>query len=288
MEREAWSRIVPLVERLAPRTANRRYAFDWSRIILVYLWAVLHDRPICWACQAATWPGDLLPPRLPTPSTMTRRLRAACVICALNRLLRHMQRGQTRGLVSIIDGKALPVGPHSRDPDARWGRGASGLAKGYKLHLIAGKNGRIEAWSIQPLNVDERVVARRMVATTRLQGYLLGDAHFDDRHLYAGCRARGAQLVAPRGKPKRGLGHRLRDPSRMRAIDMLEQSHTHFGPQLMERRRDIERRFGQLCSAAHGLPPLPAWVRRQPRVERWVTAKLLVHTIVRRQRVRSA
>src|SRR5262245_65909541 len=122
MEREAWSRILPLVERLAPAAANRRYAFDWSRIILVYLWAVLHDRPICWACRAATWPEDLRPARLPTPSTMTRRLRVACVIRTLNSLLRHLQRGQARGLVSIIDGKSLPVGPQSRASDALRGR----------------------------------------------------------------------------------------------------------------------------------------------------------------------
>src|SRR5262249_19861154 len=159
------------------------------------------DRPIWWACQAPTWPDDLRPSRLPTPSTMTRRLRAACVIRTLSSLLRHLQRGQGRGLLSIIDGKALPVGPHSRDPDACWGRGASGLAKGYKLHLIAGKNGRIEAWSIQPLNVDERVVARNLLGTTRLHGYLLADAHYDDRHLYACCREQGTQLIAPRAKP---------------------------------------------------------------------------------------
>lgn len=287
MEREAWFEIVALVERLSPRLSSRRCSFTWAHIVLTHLWAVLHDRPIYWACQARHWPDHLRPIRLPSPSTMTRRLRNACVIRTLRAVQRHLRRGQRRGLLSIIDGKALPVGPHSRDPDARWGRGAGGLAKGYKLHLVSGNHGRIEAWSVKPLNVDERVVARRLIAEARPQGYLLGDAHYDDQHLYACCRRRGTQFVAPRGRPGCGLGHRPPEPARLRAIDMLEQSHTQFGPELMACRRDIERYFGQVCSASHGLPPLPAWVRRQHRVELWVAAKLIVYTVVQRQRRRA-
>jgi len=57
---------------------------------------------------------------------------------------------------------------------------------------------------------------------------------------------------------------------------MLEHSHTGFGPSLHAQRGDIERRFGSLSTAWYGLGPLPAWVRGQACVERWVAAKLVL------------
>ena len=285
MERDIWGWLVPLVQRFAPATANGRFTFEWSHIVLTFCWAVLHTRPVYWACHPANWPDELRPPRLPTPATMSRRLRHPAVLSTLRQIVQHLQRGVGRGLCASIDGKPFPVARHSRDPDARFGRGAGGLAKGYKLHLICGENQRIEAFAIHPLNVDEWVVARELVSHARLLGYLLADANYDDNQLHACCAARGLQLVAPRRR-KGGLGHRRQQPARLRAIEMLEHSWTGFGPQLHRQRRGIERTFGNWTGCSYGAFTIPPWGRRLPRVQRWLTASLAIFVLVQRRRKR--
>ena len=43
-------------------------------IVVVYLWAVIHDRPTSWACERRNWNGIEVV-RLPSQPTMSRRLR---------------------------------------------------------------------------------------------------------------------------------------------------------------------------------------------------------------------
>lgn len=288
MEREAWKWILPFVHRALKARPNARFTFDWTEIVLVFLWAVLHDRPISWACDPQSWPDELRPRALPTPSTMTRRQQKPHFKACLMRLLAQLRSGVARSLLNMVDGKPLPIGNHSKDPDAHFGRGAGGMAKGYKLHLILGKNGIIEAHDVRPMNCDERVVARDLVRRASLRGYLLADGHYDDNPLHQRCAERGVQLVSPRRYPGSGLGHRRHSPSRLRSIALLEQSETGFGPQLHAERRMIETFFGHLTSACFGLAPLPAWVRRQPRVWRWVTAKLILFALITRRRPTAA
>ena len=87
MERERWVGLYQL-------------ACEWSRawafghrysaacIVGVYLWAVIHDRPTSWACQAINWPEDLRFSCLPSQSTMSRRLRSK----AVQELLKLMEK----------------------------------------------------------------------------------------------------------------------------------------------------------------------------------------------------
>jgi hypothetical protein len=154
------------------------------------------------------------------------------------------------------------------------------------LHLILGQNNRFEALAIRPLNVTECGVARELVARARLCGYLLGDAQYDDeQQLYGVCATRGLQLIAPRQLGSaRGLGHRRQCAARLRGIALLESSHTGFGPRRFRLRRGIERLFGQLVSVPYGLCALPPWVRGLERARRWVTAKLLLFSFLRRCR----
>src|SRR5436190_21890225 len=88
--------------------------------------------------------------------------------------------GTPRGsqLFKRIDGKPLPVAAHSRDRDARWGRGAGQDSRGYKLHAIwTQRRAMPEQWAVAPLDVDERVIARRLVGRlTGGGGYLQADA----------------------------------------------------------------------------------------------------------------
>ena len=284
MEREEWSALVVLVTRVVPATCGARFTFNWRAIVLTYLWAVLHNQPVSWACRPPHWPTECRPVRLPTPATMSRRLRRPEFVELLKRLLRHLQRGRRRGLLNIVDGKVLAVSRHSRDREATFG-GAHARQRGYKLHLILGQNGRFEGLAIRPLNVNERGVARELVGQARLSGYLLGDAQYDDKHLYALCAQRGMQLIAPRQYgSQRGLGHVRQPAAWLRGIELLEASGTGFGPQLFRLRRGIERLFGQLVSVPYGLPVLPAWARGLQRVRLWVTAKLLLFSFLRGRR----
>jgi hypothetical protein len=287
MQRDVWRRLVTLVRRLAASPSSRRFSFREAEIVLVYFWAAEHTRPVYWACRPDNWPDHLRPARLPTPATMSRRLRRPGVHACIDAVRRHQQRGLRRSLLSTLDGKPLPVSHHSRDRDARFGRGAGALAKGYKFHGICNGPQRLEAWTAPPLNVDERVVARRLVPASRIAGYLLADRYYDDNLLHDTCLQHGVQLVAPRRYgPHKGLGHHRHSPARRRCIDMLEHSHTGFGPALHARRGDIERRFGALASAWYGLGPLPAWVRGQHRVELWVAAKLALFQLHQSSRKR--
>jgi hypothetical protein len=58
---------------------------------------------------------------------------------------RLRQSGDPR-LLSLLDGKPLSVSGVSKDPDARWGQGAGGKAKGYKLHTLWSGRPLPEAW----------------------------------------------------------------------------------------------------------------------------------------------
>jgi hypothetical protein len=284
MEREVWLRIVTLVDRLA-KGVSRRYRFDDARIALVLQWAALHDRPVSWACRADHWPAELRPARLPTPATMTRRLRSASVVRLL-RAVERCSRGHIRGsLLHIVDGKPLPVAKHSRDRQAGFGRGVGGLAKGYKLHVITSQNGELVTWCVRSLQQDEAKTAADLLTQTRITGYLLADRNYDRNALYAVCRQRDVQLLAPRRYgPQCGLGRQRHDPARLYAVAQQEHSLTGFAPQLMGERRRVERWFGSLSSSPFGLTHLPPWVRGLRRVERWVTAKLTVWHCAKRAR----
>lgn len=289
MEREVWLQIVSFVHRFA-KPATRRFTFADERILLVELWASLWARPISWACRPANWPPDLRPARLPTPSTMTRRRRRPGV-AALRREVERRARGpQKQTLLHMLDGKALPIAKHSRDREAGFGRGVGGLAKGYKFHAIIGKNGHLAAWHVAPLNHDEaKVAAAELLPQVRFTGYLLADRNYDRNALYAACRGRGIQLLAPRRYgPHRGLGRHAHDPARRHAVQLLEHSRTGFAPQLFRQRPGIERWLGALASSPYGLAHLPTWTRGLACVRCWVADRLIVYHCAKRAKNRAA
>lgn len=58
MEDELFRALYPLVIQEAKRRPRRkRVRFGDGVILLVALWAVLHDRPISWACKLDHWHG---------------------------------------------------------------------------------------------------------------------------------------------------------------------------------------------------------------------------------------
>jgi hypothetical protein len=267
MERDVWN---ALRRRLDQRPDRRpaKCQFTDRRVVEVFLWAALHDRPVAWACRPASWSG----PRrtLPSPATMSRRLRSLGVLVRLRRLL---GRRVVRRLV-VIDGKPLRVSRFSKDRQATAGYGAGQIDRGYKLHAACDGRGRLAAFAVRPMHEPECRTARKLVGRAAGPGSLtLGDASYDANELYRVASSRGGRLVAPRRKPGRGLGHRRHEADRLRSIALLE-GEERKRRQASRLRTSVERYFGWLTGTLGG--GLPPWARTLRRVSRWVMAKIVI------------
>jgi DDE family transposase len=281
MERELWPPLYHLLRQVAEDFQQKYVTFQPWLVAAVLLWAALHDRPTRWACDAPNWKTTALRPlNLPSPSTMSRRLRSLAVALFLRELERRLRRqGGPPALLAVLDGKPLPVGGCSKDPDAKLGRGAGRFAKGYKLHTLWAGRPLPEAWEVTPLNRAESVVARELVGRAEQPGgYVVADGNYDDGQLFDAAAAAGAQLLVPLTQPNAGKGHRRQSAARHRCIALMQPPLGRtFGPDLLGLRSRIERSFGNATAFGGGLGPLPAWVRRLHRVRLWVWAKLLIN-----------
>jgi hypothetical protein len=275
MERELWKVLYVLLGQLDKRWGSWRYSD--TDVLAAYFWAVLHDRPTSWGADRGNWPTELVPALLPPQWTLSRRLQKPRTVQLMVEVEEHLL-----GLIMVshfwvyrIDGKALAVSGVSKDPDVGYGRGAGGPQKGYKFHAIWGEGPMPVAWGLAAMNVSEKTMARHLINSTPGAGYLLGDKQYDVNALYDSAAAHGYQLVVRKTKDRGrgGLGHRRQSPSRLRSIELLKKP---FGRMLYRQRGAIEGRFGTLASFGGGLAPLPAWVRRLPRVRNWVHTKLLI------------
>ena len=115
MEREEWSALVVLVTRLLPATCGPRFTFNWRAIVITYLWAVLHNQPVSWAYRPQHWPADLCAMRLPTPATMSRRLRSpGATVPTVADSLRIRVRREFMGRISTCSFLAATVRPSNR------------------------------------------------------------------------------------------------------------------------------------------------------------------------------
>lgn len=271
MERELWRQLYELALKY-DESWKIPGIYSTSLIVAVFLWAVIHDRPVSWACQAKNWPGDL-EIALPSQSTMSRRLRKQGVEDLFNRMSEELGESPETWVKSI-DAKPFAIGGYSKDSDAAWGYCVNNYAKGYKLYAIWGEGPIPLVWGLAPMNVSENRMAKLMIPHLTGGGYLLGDSLYDSNELYDQADRHGHQLVAPRRRPKAGLGHRPNSQSRLRSIDLLN---TQFGRTLYQNRDDAERRFGWLTSCGMGLTVLPAWARGPRRVRMWIYAKILIH-----------
>lgn len=277
MERELWCILSALLTELARVTRRGRFTHPTPRILRVYLWAALHDRPVSWACDRRNWVGVKPPRRLPDQSTMSRRLARQDTLAMLDELLDRLAPVTRQTLVLRLDGKPLPVAKHSQDPHATIGRGAGGFQKGYKLHAIYADENRPIAYRVEPMNVDERVVARRMLDEHDLgEGYLLADANYETNPLYDQAADAGRVLVTPRRFAKaKGLGQSRRHSVHRVAMIERMKAPSPFIRKLLSNRRTVETHFANLCNFGGGLTHLPSWVRGH-RVGPYVTAKILI------------
>ena len=276
MERKLWTRLYPILVAVCQRISHPKVVFADRWILLVYFWAVIHDRPTSWACQRINWPDDLCPAQLPSQPTMSRRLRTPHIQWALALILEQLRADPAARLLKCIDAKPLPVGGASKDPDAHWGRGTRGPIKGYKLFALWGLGPVPLAWEVRSADCSESTEADRLIPHLGGAGYLLGDAIYDCNRLYDLAIIHEHQLIATPKRPGKGLGHCYQSPHRLRGLELLA---SPFGQALYAARNDIERDFGHLTSFGGGLTGLPSWVRRLGRVGMWVEAKLIINGV---------
>jgi hypothetical protein len=290
MERQLWPILYQLLLEAGKHHDRRRKQFGDAWIAIVYLWSVLHDRRISWACDPGNWRGEKLAPmQLPSPSTMSRRLNK-CL--GVRQLLEQAQviSNQWFGpqLCYWIDSKPLTVSGVSKDRDAGFGRAAGHKAKGYRLHVLYNSGGAVICWLLAPIQYGDSPAAACLLNDVKLKqrcgqlppmvGYCTGDNLYDVNHLYDGFEKIGLQHVARPRTTAKQVGHSPQSPHRLRGLDLVKRG---FGQNLLHARGGMERYFANATSFAGGFAPLPAWVRRPRRVSLWASGKLLIDAVRR-------
>lgn len=261
---------------------RKRQQFSDRWIALIYLWSVLHDRPVIWACDPKNWPREMDRP-LPVDSTMSRRLRTVSVLQLIDRAMAQAADLFGPPLVKTLDSKPLLVGAYSKDRDASRGRIANGMmARGYRLHSF--NYGRIvREWTLDKMNAHDSVSGATLLKRD-LQGagYVVADNAYDTNDLHALAHRAGHQLIAPpRFKERHVRDAGYNNVQRLRALDVLASplefagQPGRFGVNLYNRREAIESCYGELTLM--GLHYLPAWARGPRRVALWTAAKILLH-----------
>jgi hypothetical protein len=275
MESELWRRVYQVAVDAGKGRRVKRVQHSDVVVVLTYLWAVLHDRPVSWACRRQNWPLACRGAARPSPATMSRRLRRPSVKALLRQIEQRLRVRFGYSWCKWIDAKPLPVGESSHDADAHRGYADGRLKRGYKLYVICDGHGAPDAWKVLPMNLSEAQVARHLVRQVRAEAYLVGDSQYNASRLYDLAARQGLHLVAPRQR-EGDLGHHYQSPHRLWAIDVLRRP---FGQTLMRQRYAIDRYFGTLTSFGGGLAPLPNWVRTLPRVHLWVQGKIILNMV---------
>ena len=274
MDSHVWREVYQTIRRVdrgIPRL-GRHPTYSDVLVVAMYVWSVAHDRPLCWACKRSSYGGCFRPRRLPSVSQFCKRLKSArCerILQAVHERTAHVEWEQE---VSFLDGRALPVGPHSKDPDVRVGWKAGSFARGYKLHVWAAQDGRIPVWSVTPLNVNEKPVAHEMLRYRLADGLVLADGEYDSRDLYNLIAEDGGQFLTPLPRSA-GQGHVPQSPVRNAAA----RAWTGIAGYVYRERHGVERIFAHISAFGGGLAGLPPWVRTISRVRRWVGTKLIIY-----------
>lgn len=272
MEGELHRVVYQVVRALAKQFPRRQKQFSDAQIVLTFLWSVLYDRPRCWACQRANWPASMCEEPLPSPATLSRRLRTESVQHYLRAVEAVLRAREPSSWCKWLDGLPLIVGGASGDREARVGWAVAARAKGYKLHAICDARGGLDAWRVTPLNLSEKNVAPQLLDQLTGEGYVVADGYYDANRLYEAAGAAGFQLLAR--KRHGALGHRRHSAYRLRSVALQQQP---FGRYLLAQRFGIDRWFGTWGNFGGGLSPLPHWVRHLERVRLWVQGKIIIN-----------
>jgi hypothetical protein len=279
MDKEIWSiitKMVVSVNRSLERT-GRRCRYSDVLIVRMYLWAVWHDRPMFWACDRRNYGTLFRPARLPSVSQFCRRLKTKRIGQMIQAIHERLTQSNELTKLSFFDGKALPISRHSRDKDAKKGYADGSFRRGYKLHVWATQDGRIPRFRVLPMNCGEPNTARELTDLIPGGSLVLADANYDSGKLYQAVDDRDSQLLTPlKGMAQSPRQLRRMPSARRRAIELWKLFDGQC-KELLKLRYEIERIFSAVTCFGGGLSPLPTWVRRLSRVERWVSAKLIFY-----------
>ncbi len=271
MERELWKVVYAGLKRVGRRFDQKYVQFQPWRIAAVLLWAAVHDRPVCWACDKRNWSTTRRKPgRLPSAATVSRRAGKTSFALFLNALTAELKAAGEPAWELVVDGKPLPVGRCSKDRDAR----PNQHGRGYKLHALWGARCLPECWEVTAARENEAAVAVRLLAQVRGKGFVYADGSYEDSRVYDAAGGSGYLLLADPGTQATGGGHGHQSEYRRLALRLFADG---LGWDLYRRRAGIERVFGNAGSFGGGLGPLPSWVRRLGRVTRWVCCKLVIN-----------
>ena len=123
MDNHIWSVVyqtIKDVDRAIPR-CGRRPVYSDVLIVAMYIWSVWHDRPLCWACDRRHYGGMFRPRRLPSVSQFCKRIKTERCEAIMQKVHEHLSRMEWQTELSFLDGRAMPVGPCSKDRDAARG-----------------------------------------------------------------------------------------------------------------------------------------------------------------------
>lgn len=285
MEGRIFQTLYERVRQLGNTHCFKGKRFSDTIIVTTYLWAVLWDRPISWACRMENWPAGWSGQAMPSPSTMSRRLRSVGVLTLFEQARAAMAELFPSSLCKWIDSKPLIVSAYSKDRDARIGHGCGFPAKGYKIHAIVDARSRqLDGWTLAPMNRHDAAMAVALIGSMpqATAAYLIGDNAYDSNNLYEKAAAKKCQLLAPQRPSAKELGRFRHSPHRIRGHQRLANPLCGIGPTqsfgrtLLAGRIGVEQSFGFMGNVPGGLSPLPNWVRKPRRVALWVAAKLLI------------
>lgn len=281
MDRDQWTIVYTSIKRNAKRLKrDAKLTFSDLLIVAMYVWSVANDRPMCWACNRSNYKHFFRPRKLPSVSQFTRRVKSVRTQQLL--LWVHEELADTDSPVALqfIDGKPLVVGVASRDPDAKKGKVMGGFARGYKVHPLMTAEGKIPVFSVTSLNKHEMHVAAHLLpyAPRMSEGSLLmADGNYDAADFHKLVESRGGRLLTrPRGRAKHEVTRRQMGAARRQCNDFWDNSPALMHDAYRHRVR-AEGILSALTSYGGGLGPLPAFVRRLPRVTRWVGTKIILY-----------
>lgn len=279
MDKKIWyiiTQTVVCVNRSIKRT-SRRPQYSDVLILKMYLWAVWHDRTLSWACSRQHYNGLFRPRKLPSVSQFCRRVKTKCfqdLIEAVNQKLTH-RKEKTK--ISFFDGKPLPIGNYTCDKQAQNGYAGGCFLYGYKLHALATEDGRIAQFHVSAMNAGEPTIAKQLAKGIDKRVLVIADANYDSSKLHDAVNQQGSFLftrLKVKAKNKRYI--QTMHPSR-RKILQLWNTLPDYCESLLAYRCKIERTFSALTCFGGGLSPLPSWVRTLKRVQRWVSAKIVIY-----------
>lgn len=284
MSNPLWAELYAVIvrESRAMGHRGRRATFSDRLIVAMFFWMVLHDRTQQWACERSSYGCSFRPRALPSPSRFSRRLRSERCAQLLNRVVEAF-RGSPQAGYYFLDSRPLTIGACSKDPDGPAGRVYGGFARGYRLHSLIDENGVVVAWRVASMNVAEMKVAPELLGQAPPESLVLADANYDRTPLYEGANAAGVTLLA-RPRKNAGKGHRRQSPIRLASIALWNEDAEKY----IRMRWHVERAQAHQSIFAGGLQPLPTWIRRLHRVERWVAAKLAIYHARLTQKTRAA